>query len=300
MDNKEQVTDEVCANCGKAEVDEIKLQKCTCCDLVKYCGVDCQNNHRPQHKEACKKRVAELRDDDLFTQPDGCCHGECPICCLPLPIDANKWRTNSCCCKRICNGCIFANKKREKEQGLEYKCTYCREPLPKSQEEAHQNLMKRVKANDPAALRWMGRKCLDKGDFEGAFEYFTKAAALGEMDVHYNLSIMYHKGEGVEKDLKKKVYHLEEAAIAGHAGARYNLGFYEGKNGHTNRAAKHFIIAANLGYDKALEAVKKGFQRGWVSKEDYAAALRGHQAAVDATKSMQRQREEAERGLGRR
>jgi hypothetical protein len=37
-----------------------------------------------------------------------------------------------------------------------------------------------------------------------------------------------------------------------------------------------------------LHDVKKGFMGGYVSKEDYAAALRGHQAAVDATKSQQR------------
>jgi TPR repeat protein len=40
------------------------------------------------------------------------------------------------------------------------------------------------------------------------------------MDAHYNLSIMYSEGQGNEKDLKKKVYHLEEAAIGGHADAR--------------------------------------------------------------------------------
>ena len=51
---------------------------------------------------------------------------------------------------------------------------------------------------------------------------------------------------------------------------------------------KHHIIAAKLGYDKALEAVKKGFQMELVSKEDFEAALRGHQAALDATKSEER------------
>ena len=51
---------------------------------------------------------------------------------------------------------------------------------------------------------------------------------------------------------------------------------------------KHFIIAAKLGDDGALEKVKKGFSIGIVSKEDFEAALRGHQAAVDATKSAQR------------
>jgi DNA-binding FadR family transcriptional regulator len=48
-----------------------------------------------------------------------------------------------------------------------------------------------------------------------------------------------------------------------------------------------------LGDDKALGTVKKGFMKGLVSKEEYAAALREHQAVVDATKSQQR--EEAEK-----
>jgi TPR repeat protein len=55
-----------------------------------------------------------------------------------------------------------------------------------------------------------------------------------------------------------------------------------------NRAVKHFIIAAKQGHDDALERVKKGFRSELVSKEDFEAALRGHQAAVDATKSKQR------------
>ena len=52
---------------------------------------------------------------------------------------------------------------------------------------------------------------------------------------------------------------------------------------------QHFIIAANLGLDEALDEVKDGFRCGFVSKEDFEAALRGHQAAVDATKSQQRE-----------
>ena len=59
-----------CASCGKAAVDDVKLKICTACKLVKYCSVECQKNHRPQHKKACKKRAAEIKDDRLFTQPD--------------------------------------------------------------------------------------------------------------------------------------------------------------------------------------------------------------------------------------
>ena len=63
--------DEVCACCGIAAVDDIKLKDCDGgCDLVKYCGDGCQENHREQHEEECNKRKAELHDKELFTQPD--------------------------------------------------------------------------------------------------------------------------------------------------------------------------------------------------------------------------------------
>src|SRR6056300_187939 len=130
-----ETTDEVCASCGKAAVDDVKLKKCAC-NLVKYCGVECQKNHRPQHKKLCKKRMAEIRDDRLFTQPDESHIGECPICCLPLPLDMEKSTMMSCCSKVICNGCRYANEKREREQGMESKCAFCREPVARSQEEA--------------------------------------------------------------------------------------------------------------------------------------------------------------------
>ena len=85
--------------------------------------------------------------------------------------------------------------------------------MPFTKEEAEQKRMKRAKANDPVALCEMGMKCDSEGDYEGAFESWTKAAALGNAEAHFNLSFMYRKGEGVEKDKKKEVYHLEEAAI---------------------------------------------------------------------------------------
>ena len=287
----EEAADEVCASCGKAEVDDVKLKICTACKLVKYCSVECQKNHRPQHKKMCKKRAAEIRDDKLFTQPDESHLGECPICCLPLPLDTDKWAINSCCCKAICDGCSHANKKRELEQGLEQRCPFCREPLSKTDEECDQNYMKRVKANDPVGLYQIGVKCRDEGDYEGAFQYWTKAAELGDMKAHYNLSIMYGEGIGVEKDLKKKMHHLEEAAIGGHPDARFNLACVEYDSGRISRAAKHFLIASKLGDNVALEQVKKYFTEGlFVSKEEYEAALRGHQAAVDATKSVQREK----------
>ena len=67
-----------CASCGIAAVDNVKLKNCAC-GLVKYCSVACQKNHRSKHKKMCRKRLAELRDKDLFEQPRATHYGECPI-----------------------------------------------------------------------------------------------------------------------------------------------------------------------------------------------------------------------------
>ena len=304
-----ETSDEVCASCGIAAVDDIKLKMCDGgCDLVKYCSDKCRDEHREQHGDECKKRKVELHDKQLFTQPDSSHMGECPICCLPLSLDPSKSMLNACCCKTICNGCLYANARRENEQGLENRCVYCREPAEIEQEESDRRLMKRIKKNDPVALMWVGTKRHAEGNYRKALEYLTKAAELGNMDAHCKLSMMYHSGDGVEKDEKKEVYHLEQAAIGGHPQARNNLsckevinshimgeqlGDAKMKNDYLKRAAKHALINANLGFDPSLKFVKNMFVQGIVSKEDYAAALRGCQAAVDATKSAERSTAEA-------
>jgi hypothetical protein len=81
-----------CANCGIAGVDDVKLEECNDCDLVKYCSDDCREEHREEHDEECKKRQAELYDKKIFTQPDETHLGECPLCFLPLPIDIRNQR----------------------------------------------------------------------------------------------------------------------------------------------------------------------------------------------------------------
>ena len=283
-----------CASCGIAGVDEIKLKKCDGgCDLVKYCSDDCREHHREEHEEECKKRKAELHDKDLFTQPNSSHWGECPLCCLPLPIDASKSTLMGCCCKIFCKGCDYANQKREVEQGLEHRCAFCREPAPKSQEESNKRVMERVKKNDPVAITQMGKKHAHKGDNVKAFEYFTKAAELGDVDAHACLGDLYRDGKGVEKDMKKAVYHFEQAAIGGQPDARRYLAIHEMRNGRFERAAKHLIINAILGCDSSLNYTKELFVKGIVSKEGYAAALRGYQAAVNETKSAEREIGEA-------
>jgi tetratricopeptide (TPR) repeat protein len=285
--------DEVCTSCGIAEVDDITLKFCDDCDLVKYCSDECQLNHGEQHEEECKKRKAELHGKHLFTQPDISHWGECPICFLPLPIDPSKSTMMTCCCKLICQGCCYANLKRENEQGLEHRCAFCREPARKSDEEIKKRIMERVKKDDPVAMTHMGKKLDKGGDYGKALEYYTKAVELGDIEAHYQLAFAYRVGRGVDKDEKRVVYHCEQAAIGGHTSTRGLLATYEKEIGRFDRAAKHLIINANLGCEISVKLMKDFFVQGIVSKEEYAAALRANQAAVNETKSAEREKADA-------
>ncbi|KAK1733642.1 hypothetical protein QTG54_015685 [Skeletonema marinoi] len=235
-----------CASCGIEEVDDIKLKECADCDLVRYCSNGCQREHKLQHEEAYKKRATELRDELLFKQPESSHRGDCPICMIPLQLDLSKSSMAMCCSKTICNGCNYANQKREFEGKLQHTCPFCRKALTFSNEEHDKQRMKRIEANDPAAMYQEGFKQDGKGDYSSAFEYYTKAAQLGDAEAHYQLSILYHHGHGIEKDCGRQIRHLEEAAIGGHPGARYNLGCIEW-NDNKERAVKYFIIAATQG-----------------------------------------------------
>ena len=277
-----------CASCGIAGGEDIKLRKCTACYLVSYCGVTCQKAHRKQHKGECKKRAAELRDELLFKQPEGRCDGDCPICMLPLPIDNRDSTMMECCSKFICDGCSHANEIRENEMRLQHACPFCRKPCPETEEEAVKQRMKRIETNDPNAICQQGGSHFRRGDYSDAFKWYTKAVKLGNVRAHCNLAHMYHEGLGVEKHEGKETYHLEEAAIGGHVVARHNLGCEEWNVGNAKRAVKHWMIGAALGFDLSIKDLMDAFREGVVSKEDLDVALRAHKAAVDETKSPQR------------
>ncbi len=275
----------VCANCGGvAEIDDIKLMDCDGCDLVKCCSDKCKQDHREKHEEKCKKRRKELHDNNLFTQPERSHLGECPLCFLPMPLGPTKRSFYPCCSKVVCDGCYYADLKSNGGNS----CPFCREPAV-NEEESNKRMMKRVKANDPAALSEMGVDHYKEGDYDIAIKYWTMAAELGDAHAHYQLGVMYWKGGGIEKDKEKAVYHFEKAAIGGHAFSRHNLAYYEERIGNMERAVKHFIINANLGCEDSMKMLWKHYSRGNISKEDLEATLRTHQAAIDEMKSPERE-----------
>ena len=195
----------------------------------------------------------------------------------------------SCCGKLICTGCIYANalSNIQDDEVKVYTCVLCRTSAL-DKEEYKKRKRERIEANDPEALRCKAAECYNEGNHDKAFKYWTKAAEVGSVEAHYCLGSRYGAGVCVEKDKEKAIYHLEKAAIGGHPDARHNLAFIEAENGNIDRSVKHDIIAANLGHDNSMKALLSAYKNGFITKEEYGATLRTHQAAIDATKSSQR------------
>jgi tetratricopeptide (TPR) repeat protein len=280
-----------CANCGKAEEFEAKLKTCNACKLVKYCGRDCQIAHRPQHKNACKRRAAELRDEALFMQPPK--RDDCPICFLLLPEMPTGKAFRACCGKRICMGCAHEH---ELQSNGSPTCPFCRADTPSAKEHIKM-LEKRVDANDANAIYQLGNKyfegdevCGIKKDVDKAVKLFHSAAELGCIEPCGRLGVIYDKGEGAIKDKAKAMQYCEKGAMAGCVISRINLGINNANVGSFDRAIKHWLIAASCGDIRAVDLIKKAMAMGSATIDHYAQALRGYEQYLEEVKSSQRDR----------
>ena len=68
--------------------------------------------------------------------------------------------------------------------------------------------MKRVEANDPAAIGEMGTIRYNEGDGNTGIEYWKRAAELGDLTARFQLGSAYVEGKYIEKDMKKAKYHF--------------------------------------------------------------------------------------------
>ena len=283
---------EACANCGReGDGDVVKLRNCNACFLVKYCSVDCQKVHRKQHKKACKERAAQLKDEKLYGQGHERTESEfCPLCLLAVPFptqDHSKFY--ACCMKRVCNGCCLAAGKT----GLGEICPFCRTPSPGNDDEALGMVQKRVAARDPEAIFYLGDVYLNGmygmgKDPARAFRLWTEAAELGATAALCKMGFAYMNGMGVAQDKARAVSCWESAAMQGCAGSRQLLGAVEGDDGRYDRALRHFLISAKMGFEDALDAIKYMLAHGHATKPQYAEALKGYRDALEETKSHDR------------
>jgi TPR repeat protein len=149
------------------------------------------------------------------------------------------------------------------------KCPFCNSNRAgKTDEEDIEELMKRAEANDAASIFFLanhyyfGVKGLQQ-DHVRAIELFTRAADLGDTKAHCHLGMLYHQGG----NLKKAKFHFEAAAMAGHEGARNTLGCMEVKSRNSERAVKHWTIAASAGSFRAMHNLLMALEDRGVSRE---------------------------------
>ena len=131
----------VCASCGTGRVATPVLPQSKDCPYKIIFSVFCSE---------CEERAQ--RDELLLKQPESTHLGDCPICSLPLPLDNKKSAFYTCCCKRVCTACGYANQKREAESGPQRKCPFCRTELANTEERSNKQLVERIEANDHVAM----------------------------------------------------------------------------------------------------------------------------------------------------
>jgi len=241
----------------------------------------------------------DISDEKLFADPPP--KEDCPICLQPMPYSpglCEVYTTYLPCCGKTSDGCCLAEDKEMEKGNIKQWCSCCRVPLPTTDEEQIKRFEKRMELHDAEAMSFLGGAYSDGDlglpqDFNKTIDLWQKAAALGSTGAHYNLGIAYyHSKVGVEKDIEKAIQHWMLAAIGGHEVARFLLGMKEkmeaNTEGNMNHAMKHFMIAARSGYEDSLTEVGEGYKIGYVTKDEYAAALRAHQDIRDEMKSKQR------------
>ena len=285
---------DACANCGKAESDDIKLKRCTACKMVRYCSRDCQVAHRPQHKKACKKRAAEVEEELFKDHPE---REECPICMLPLPFEPEHSMFKACCGTTLCLGCIHAQRKVDASSP----CAFCRTPTPSTDEEIIDQLNRGVERKDgesmhQLALHYNYEKHGLKKDSAKALKLLLEAGQYGSAHAYYIAGNFYKDGDCVEKVMKRAKHYWELGAIGGSIHARHNLGCSEDEARNRKRAYKHFLISAKAGHENSLKAIKMGVKHGFVTKNDYREAIRLYQKQHDDTRSAMR--DEASKYVG--
>jgi TPR repeat protein len=121
-------------------------------------------------------------------------------------------------------------------------------------------------------------------DSAKAVTFWRKAGKVG----YNNVGHAYSNGDGVERDKMMAKHYYELAAMEGEVLARHNLGVSEYKAGNYARSLKHYMVAVKGGCTYSVKAIQRMYMAGHVIKDQYANALRFHQAYINEVKSGQR------------
>lgn len=158
-------------------------------------------------------------------------------------------------------------------------------------DEAEKYFLLSAKRNNIPAQYYLGNmyyfEKYGRVDKRKAFDYMKKAAESGNNfpDAMYNLAIMYHLAEGVEKNLDEAIYWYTKASGLGLIDAKNNLALVlEEKNGAKDDAIYLLRKAADSGDEVAQYNLANSY-------------LKGDGVSKDLTMAMDLYRKSANKGL---
>ena len=247
-----------------------------------------------------KKLEDELEGADLFAPLPPT--EDCAVCLVPLSHFKKETLYKACCGKEICWACHRENEesinKQNEENGgkkLAFTCPFCREPDPTSYPEYARQLQVRCLKNDHVALGVMGQvyrsggSLIPKDDLK-ALDCYIRAVELGSANACAKIGLSYAEGDGVAVDKEKAALFERVGALRGSVVAHNNVGWAEYIDfGNHEIGIRHWKIAAEAGYQKSLNKLKKIYNAGdkepgkkFISKEYLESIYRAcHEAQLE-------------------
>lgn len=137
---------------------------------------------------------------------------------------------------------------------------------------------KSISLGDPYGALMLGKYAEDYlGAYSSAFQWFLKAAQMGNAEAQYKVGNAFKEGKGIDSDKDKSAEWYRKAADQGYSGAEYQLGiYYKDKNDLRN----------------ALEWLRKSASRGdcdsmfgigniYMMMQDKETAIKWYQKAAE-------------------
>ena len=138
--------------------------------------------------------------------------------------------------------------------------------------------------HDLAAIYTAGHGGVKQNFTKAAF-WFREAADAGIANARYNLGVLSHQGLGTDRDLARALYWYREAAKLDHAEAQYNLGIASiegiGTEYNPQLAAAFFERAANNGIMEAAYNLGLIYDNGLLGEAKPDEALLWYKIAAD-------------------
>lgn len=126
------------------------------------------------------------------------------------------------------------------------------EGIPSDRLLAREYFKKSADQGDTDACLCIGGILYEEGDYEGAENYFLKAAMKGEVKAQYNLGLLYIGGQLGYTDSAKASEWFSESAEQGFVLSHTMLGSILLDSGKVSEATKHFRTAAEEGEPTAM------------------------------------------------